>query len=202
MKKIVLIVLAVGGLLWAKKHYIDKSDDVKTPTKEEEIAEKIGRSGGLKLHSTAAAGTDGAASTSTVDQNSMSGLVSSITNMLHKEQAATPEARAKARVDKFMASWKEGGTSLNDAAQAAACMWSRGVPFIPNAQEIQDAANGFDQWRKEKDLYREIESYSVGEATRRQDRDRGDYTEIDVMINHATYRVGVPDKANPIFWTF
>jgi hypothetical protein len=205
MKKIVIAVLIIGGLMWAKKHYIDKTDTVRAPTKEEEIAEKIGRAGALRLHpSTATAAVDSAAaSTGTIDQKEMSGLMASITKMLRKEEVpTTPEERAKLRVTKFMALWKEGGTSLNDAAQASACMWSRGVGFIPNTQEIEDAATGFYHWRKDKGLYGEIESYSVGEATRRVDRDRGDYTEVDVMINHATYRIGVPDKANPLFWTF
>ena len=100
-----------------------------------------------------------------------------------------------------MASWKEGGTSLNDAAQAAACLWSRGVPFIPSRDEIEDAANGFDRWRREKSLFVEIQSYSVGFTAHRQDSERGDYTAVDVTINNVFYRVGVPDKANPIFWT-
>ncbi|MEA2338120.1 MAG: hypothetical protein QOE82_2127 [Thermoanaerobaculia bacterium] len=210
MKKLFIIAIVVGGLLWAKKHYIDKPT-VHIPTKEEIIAEKIGRaaaSGALTVRSQPqpiVTGTDsaGAAATTTIDEKQVSGLLATIQNMLQKQQAATtPEQKAKARVERFMASWKEGGLSLNDAAQAAACQWSRGVAFIPSTDEIADAANGFYHWRKEKDLYVEIESYSVGEATRRIDRERGDYTEVDVMINRATYRLGVPDKANPIFWTF
>jgi len=211
MKKLFVIAIIVGGLLWAKKHFSDKPDAPRTPTKEEVIAEQIGRTAaarGLKVHSSAgAAATDTAAAaaalTATVDEKTASGLLAQIQNMLHKQDAATtPEEKAKARVEKFMASWKQGGTSLNDAAQAAACLWSRGVPFIPSKDEIEDAANGFDRWRKEKDLFVEIESYSVGDATHRTDSQRGDYTEVDVMINRALYRLGVPDKANPIFWTF
>jgi hypothetical protein len=214
MKKLFVIVAIVGGLLWAKKHFSGKPDEVRTPTKEEEIAEKIGQAAAarraLKVHSSVeTTGTDPAAmataATTTIDEKEVSGLLASIQNMLHKQgtgTAGTPEQRAKARVERFMASWKEGGLSLNDAAQAAACEWSRGVAFIPNTDEIVDAANGFYHWRKDKDLYVEIESYSVGEATHREDRERGDYSEVDVMINHATYRLGVPDKGNPIFWTF
>jgi hypothetical protein len=209
MKKLFVLLVVIGGLVWAKKHFSDKPDAPKTPTKEEVIAEQIGRvaaSRGLKVHSSAGTTTDTAAAaalTGTVDEKSASGLLAQIQNMLHKQEAAaTPEEKAKARVEKFMASWKQGGTSLNDAAQAAACLWSRGVPFIPSKDEIEDAANGFDRWRKERDLFVEIESYSVGDATHRTDSQRGDYTEVDVMINHATYRLGVPDKANPIFWTF
>jgi hypothetical protein len=211
MKKLYIVLALVGGLLWAKKHFSNTPDAPRTPTKEEEIAEQIGRAAaarrGLKVHSTSeATGTDTAtasALTATVDEKAAAGLLAQIQNMLHKQESAgSPEDRAKARVEKFMASWKEGGTSLNDAAQAAACLWSRGVPFIPSTDEIADAANGFYHWRKEKDLYVEIESYSVGEATHRQDSQRGDYTEVDVMINRSTYRMGVPDKGNPIFWTF
>jgi len=212
MKKLYVALVIVGALLWAKKHFSDKPAEVRTPTKEEVIAEQIGRAAaarGLKVHSSSeVTSTDTAAAaalTGTIDEKSAAGLLAQIQNMLHKQgsgPAGTPEEKAKARVERFMASWKEGGTSLNDAAQAAACLWSRGVPFIPSRDEIEDAANGFDRWRKEKDLFVEIESYSVGEATHRQDSQRGDYTEVDVMINRATYRLGVPDKANPIFWTF
>jgi len=211
MKKLYVVLVIVGGLLWAKKHFSDKPAEVRTPTKAEVIAEQLGKAAahGLKVRSAVeTTGTDTAAAatlTGTVDEKDAAGLLAQIQNMLHKQgsgSAGTPEDKAKARVEKFMASWKEGGTSLNDAAQAAACLWSRGVPFIPSKDEIEDAANGFDRWRKEKDLFVEIESYSVGEATHRQDMQRGDYTEVDVMINRATYRLGVPDKANPIFWTF
>jgi|GEM_PF-5091014 len=211
MKKLFIVLGIVGGLLWAKKHFSNQPAEVRTPTKEEQIAEQLGRAAaarrGLKVHSSGETGTDptsaAAASTATIDEKAAVGLLAQIQNMLQKKEVAgTPEDKAKARVEKFMASWKEGGTSLNDAAQAAACLWSRGVPFIPSRDEIEDAANGFDRFRKEKDLFVEIESYSVGEATHRQDSQRGDYTEVDVMINRATYRLGVPDKANPIFWTF
>lgn len=123
-----------------------------------------------------------------------------VTSMLHRD-SGTPEAKAKKRVEAFMAAWKLGGTSENDAAQAAACLWSRGRRFLPEQGEIQDAAMGFDKWRQAKSLYTDVLSYTVGEVVSRGNHPgRGDYSVIEVTINGDVYRIGVPDRSNPIFW--
>lgn len=191
MKKVVAgIVLALGAIFWAKKHFIDPPPRPEPPSKLEVAAEKVGGAiAGAKALQSAAANKP--------DEQGISALLSSITS---RKSGGTPEEKAKARLNAFLAAWKEGGTSVNDAAQAAACLWSRGVRFIPNGYEIQDAANGFDRWRHSHGLYTELQSYSVGEVVARESNPgRGDYSMVEVEINGKTYRIGVPDAANPIF---
>jgi predicted translin family RNA/ssDNA-binding protein len=74
--------------------------------------------------------------------------------------------------------------------------------FIPDRDEIQDAYNGFVQFRKQKDLYNtSLREYAVAPTfTREHDQSHGDYTTFEVTINGRTYLMGVPDEANPIFW--
>jgi hypothetical protein len=208
MKKIALIVIAVGAILFAKKRFIDPPH-VAEPSKAEVIAERVGRiqrakmegrlpdPKDLKIVETATAGLP--AATGSVDANALAGILSQL-----QKQQASPQDAARARVETFMAAWKAGGTSLNDEAQAAACLWSRGMRFIPDRDEIQDAATGFDKFRWEKNLYTDIKQYEVMPSSgyKRNDAAHGDFTVVDVTINYAIYHLGVPDKANPIFWTF
>ena len=176
MKKLFVVVIAVGALVWAKKRFVDApAPPVKSET--EVAAEKVG-------------GAVSRARAATM-----------FSSLLHREDKETPEAKAKARVTAVLATWQEGGTTLNDAAQAAACLWSRNVRFIPNTQEINDAATGFDHWRHEKNLYTDVKSYSVGEVVARDTNPgRGDYSVVEVLINGQPHRIGVPDKSNPLFW--
>src|SRR5438552_3596389 len=194
MKKVIAILLVIGAAFWAKKRFTDQpAPPAKSET--EVAAEKIG---GTVAAARAVQSTSSTSSvTSSPSERSLSAVLSSFVH----GQSATPETKAKARLTAFMASWKEGGTSLNDAAQAAACYWSRGVKFIPDRDEIRDAADGFDRWRRDNSLYTDINSYAVGEAVQRgNDPARGgDYTVVEVAINNAIYRIGVPDKANPLF---
>ena len=188
MKKLVAVVLVAGALFWAKKRWFD-APAAPVQSKTEAAAEKLG---GAIARAKAAQSTSGSGDRS---------LASLLGSLVHRDNASSAEAKAKARVETFMASWKEGGTSLNDAAQAAACLWSRGARFIPDQNEIRDAADGFDRWRRDHDLYTDIASYRVGDViSRGNEPGRGDYTVIEVTINGKPHRIGVPDKANPLFW--
>jgi len=188
LKKILVVVLAIGALFWAKKRFLDAPAAPVAPSKAEVTAEKIGAI--AKVHI--------AGGKPATDER---GLAAMIASLIHKEDSASPEAKAKKRMEAVMAAWKEGGTSLSDAAQAAACLWSRGVRFIPDKDEIQDAANGFDKWRRDKSLYTDVKSYAVGEVVSRDTNPgRGDYSVVEVMINGSVYRIGVPDRSNPLFW--
>jgi hypothetical protein len=186
VKKVIAIVLVIGAGFWAKHRFFDASA-AHVPSQTEVAAEKIG--GAI-------------ASTQKVKQDER-GLASMVSSLIHRGDSDKPEAKAKARMTAFMASWKDGGTSLNDAAQAAACYWSRGVKFIPDTNEIRDAADGFDRWRREKGLYTEIQSYEISDVLfRNTDPARGgDYSVVEVNVNGSVYRIGIPDKPNPLFWT-
>ena len=121
---------------------------------------------------------------------------------MFSHNSASPEGKARTRLEKFMESWKKGGTTLNDAEQIAISQWARGVNFIPDREDLNDAVTGFDRFRRQKDLYTDITSYSIqdGPGKRRTAEGHGTYTFFDVTINGTAHQLGVPDTANPIFW--
>lgn len=113
----------------------------------------------------------------------------------------SPEGKARQRLEQLMESWKKGGTSLNDAEQAASCLWARGKIFIVDREDLKDAVDGFDKFRRVKNLYTDINSYKIADgSTRRTEDGRGTYTIFEVTINGSAHRLGVPDRPNPLFW--
>jgi hypothetical protein len=111
-----------------------------------------------------------------------------------------PAVKARKRLDAFLESWKAGGTRGNDAERTAASLWARGVRFV-GGEEFRDAMDGFDRFRRSKDLYGEITSYSVDSGpTHAEVEGRGAYNEFVVTINGAQHKIGVPEKENPLFW--
>ncbi len=212
--KVVLAVLVtVGGVVWARKHFSGEAGAV-NPAAQERPVSAVGEPQSASRPDAAGTGSSGTAeSTTSGDPPPTFKLLAELKGMLHKGVGKlTPEEHAKVRVEQLMAAWKLGGTSTNDAAQAAVCLYARGVRFIPNTQEVVDAAAGFDKFRKEKGLFNsQIESYSVGEATPRTDQ--RPYTAVVVTINGSVYQVGVPDRnpayketeieaETPLFWVF
>ena len=180
-------MLVIVALVWAKKHFLDK------PPAEPAVAESQAGSSQSATAAPQPSTTDTAAATS-----KLANLIHSFSS---RGDSGTPQEKARVRMEAFMKSWKEGGTSLGDAEQAAACLWSRGKVFIPDRDEIQDAYNGFTKFRRDKDLYTNITEYAIGpNIDRAHDEGHGDYSVFAVSINGKTYLMGVPDKSNPIFW--
>jgi hypothetical protein len=213
LKKVIVVAfLVIAGLVYLKKHYVDKKNDAHVASQTEAAAEALGRaqSSSLKIKSESAqpaapTSTDTTASAaSTTDTAALAAALSQMLGSSAQNDGRAPEERAKERVKSLMQAWQAGGTSLNDSAQAAICYWSRGSRFIPDAQDLTASATAFDDWRREKDLYTSVNTFDVLDSTfRRNDPGRGgDYTVVQVMINGATYRIGVPDTSNPMFWTF
>jgi len=197
--KFAVFVAVIVALVFAKKHFLDKSSDSmasETNAAGTSAPKLTIQPGSIPqpLSQSPSQPQQGATGTA-VDENAVASLI-------HKFfGGGQPEDKAKVRMRVFMQTWKEGGTSLNDAEQAAACMWSRGKMFIPDRDEIQDAYNGFIAFRKAKDLYTNINEYAIADTiSRGHDEGHGDYSEFQVTINGRTYLMGVPDKANPIFW--
>jgi hypothetical protein len=194
MKRVAIVVVVLGALLWAKKRFVDPPK-VEEPSKAEVIAEKIGRiakakregkpinPGDLKLDgtSTPLAPPD----TSTVTPDTLQAAVNAALSSL------SPEQRAKQRVQQLMTAWQQGPKPV------AAVMWQVG-PTAMN--EANFDIPSFDAFCQEKEL-KELQSFEVGSAYHRNDGSAS-YTVVDVMINGAMYHMGVPEKAQPIFWTF
>jgi hypothetical protein len=186
MKKLFAVLIAVGAILFIRKHYYGASEPA-PPTKAEQTAEAIGRIAKKEIDS---------------GRDPKKAVSSYLSGLMHggAPQEAAPEQKAKERVEAFMGYWQKGGVSLNDAEQAAACMWARGVVFIVDKDDFQDAVNGFDRWRRDRDLYHALNEYAIGPPQRRTDAARGDYTAFDIVIDGTKYVVGVPDGTNPMFW--
>ena len=194
-KLIPVLICAIAGVIYIKKHVINKEPDVREPSKVEIAAEAMGRAaknGSLKIKSEETTSAPAAATSASV-----------IGAPTATDANLGPEERAKGRVKELMNAWKEGGVSLNESALAAACLWSRGVRLIPNLDEISTAATGYDAWRKEQNLYTDLTGYEVmAMTTRHNDPGRGgDYTIVQVVINSSVYFIGVPDGPNPLFWS-
>jgi hypothetical protein len=201
--QVVAFAAVIVALVWAKKQFLD------APKQEQEAfvpaaAPKakpltFGNDGNVVAQpqpQSAVQTPSEPQPTGKVEDNAIAKLLNRFTGGEGK-----PEDRARIRMKAFMQAWKQGGTSGSDAEQAASCLYSRGKLFIPNADEIRDAYNGFVAFRKEKNLYTEINDYSIADTiSRGNDQAHGDYTEFDVTINGFPYAMGVPDKPNPIFW--
>jgi len=125
MKKLFAVLIAVGAILFVRKHYYSAPEPAPA-TKAEQTAEAIGRIAKKEIDS----GRD--------PKKAVSSYLSGLMHGGASQEAAAPEQKAKERMETFMGYWQKGGVSLNDAEQSAACMWSRGVPFIPESNEIQD----------------------------------------------------------------
>lgn len=196
-KKLIAVVLITGALYWIQKTLQGTPPQAAAEAAQVKTSVSVG---GLKVQMPQPASDGTAAAPSSEDTKALSGLLAGLQKLVNKT-AATPEGKAKQRLEALMAAWKEGGTSLNDEAQAAACLWSRGVRFIPDRDEIQDAAQGFDHFRQGKGVYVEIRDYAIiGDGNRGTHPGRGAYTAFEVMINGTPYAMGVPDTKNPIFW--
>jgi len=190
-------VFMIVAFVWAKKHFSDKPPA--EPAAIETPSAKPSSPGNI-LSNPSATPEVQPATASGGDVSQIATLVNTIfrgggTN------SGKPEDKARIRMKAFMQAWKEGGTSLGDAEQAAACLWSRGKIFIPDRDEIQDAYNGFTRFRKDKDLYTNIKEYAIADnIDRAHDENHGDYSTFAVTINGRTFLMGAPDKSNPIFW--
>jgi hypothetical protein len=123
--------------------------------------------------------------------SSESGSSSSLASVM----GTSPEKKTQERFETFMKNWKEGGVSLNNAEQAAACLWGRGVVFIRNSEDFRDAVESFERFRKAKGLYVPEISYQIHSYRR-----EADHTIVDLSINGSRHRVSVPDGPNPIAW--
>ncbi|HVT43632.1 MAG TPA: hypothetical protein VMT00_04510 [Thermoanaerobaculia bacterium] len=118
-------------------------------------------------------------------------LVSSMGGMFND----SPEAKTRKRFEHFMQRWQKGGVSLDADEQAATCLWARGVVFIADRDDLEDAVNHFDRWRRQKDLYVQNIQYEIRGYQRESDR-----TIAEVRINGQNHRIAIPDSPNPLSW--
>ena len=109
----------------------------------------------------------------------------------------SPDGKAKHRVKVMLESWKKGGTSSSADAQTAICQWAQGVSFIGDRDALGAYSDGFDRFRREKDLYRAISSFDVVDA-KVDDQDKSK-VRVSCTIDGSNYDLIVVDK-EPIRW--
>jgi hypothetical protein len=184
MQKYLLAVAVIGGLVWAKGRYIDPPK----PRERSQVEVNAEIFGQIKRkHPNPGQGVAPASDSATIS------MLNSLAKSIGAEK--TPDERARARFEEFMESWKVGGVSESDEAQAAACLWMRGQRAL-SMDETNDAGTYFDLWRKDKWLYVEKIEYRINGYV-----PRADHTIAGVTINGTTYAIGIPHTPNPLFWS-
>lgn len=203
MKKVAIAVVAIGVLLWAKKHFFSTP---RQPSKMEMMAEKVGLAARSKMKGQPPASgltiTETASSAPSPNEQQLTDMTAAMQSSVGTvgANAATREEGAKMRVDALMEAWKKSGETAPDQRQTlatAACLWSRGTRMVLTVDDLRESMNGFDAFVQEKQLGGALTSYEVGSAYHRDT-----YSVVDVNINGALYHLGVPDDNGPISWTF
>lgn len=103
-------------------------------------------------------------------------------------------AEAEERVNAVLAGMQEAGDSTSVTLQEAVCRWYNGKRFVSDAFEQEAAADGFDRWRRERNLYnRKIASYEIVSSELVPDAERTTVL-VTVTIEGKTHRIEVPEK--------
>ena len=125
------------------------------------------------------------------------GFVLAVIAVLHFVNRGATEKRAEARVQTMMEGWLAGGTSYDGYAQEAVCMWFNGSKNPPDSNTLAAASDAFDQWRRDKGLYRKIRSFSIEKVESLDDS--SDVNHVRVEIDGKPYIMKV-ERHRPIEW--
>jgi hypothetical protein len=118
------------------------------------------------------------------------GVVASLACSLGKDQA-------RIRVSTMLDRWKSAGTGTGGDAQSASMLFFVGRAAPTDETEASIAADRFDAWRKQKDLYRSISSADVTSVE--PDSATSDSMKVTVTIDGATYAIrAIPGQ--PLQW--
>jgi len=118
------------------------------------------------------------------------GVVSSLACQLNQDQA---RIRVKSMLDR----WQSGGTGTGGDAQSAAMLFYTGREAAADETIVAIASDRFDNWRKEKDLYKSISSYEIKSVE--PDSTTSDACKVTVTIEGNTYGL-VVIPGQPIQW--
>ena len=118
------------------------------------------------------------------------GVVSSLACQLNQDQA---RIRVKSMLDR----WQSGGTGTGGDAQSAAMLFYTGREAAADETIVAIASDRFDNWRKEKDLYKSISSYEIKSVE--PDSTTSDACKVTVAIEGNTYAL-VVIPGQPIQW--
>lgn len=110
------------------------------------------------------------------------------------------EQLAAKRVENMLNGMKEGGTGVGLPAQTAMCLWAANKVVITDRDLLTWASDNFDKWRREKKLYRKIDSYAIvkAEMVPLSAKDKP-VARVVFDVEGKNYTVEVP-KDQPIRW--
>ncbi len=106
--------------------------------------------------------------------------------------------KATLRVERMMDGWLEGGTGSNGATQDAVFQWNHGTKFLPEDKSVGQASRDFDDWRRERNLYRKISSYRI-EAVGIEKGSKPRAVRVDLVIDDRPFALRVV-RNRPIEW--
>jgi hypothetical protein len=108
------------------------------------------------------------------------------------------EHGARTRVEMMMNGWSKGGRTSSGDIQTAVCMWYEGSLLITDRDTLGQASVDFDIWRREKDLYRELERWEIPSIAKESDAEPRVWI-VSVDIEGDPYRMRVQEYV-PIEW--
>jgi len=101
---------------------------------------------------------------------------------------------AKGRVNTLLKDWQKGGTGSGGYAQEAITIWAYGGKGAPDGA----MSDQFDNWRREKNLYRPIATFEV-KKVKVDTKTMPPTAYVTVMIDGKVYTMKVV-RGRPIQW--
>jgi hypothetical protein len=106
------------------------------------------------------------------------------------------ERPTRIRVTAMMDGWKKAGSASDGNMQEAISMWFNGSRYIPDDVMLTRARKSFDDWRRQKDLYVEIQSWEISSIEQRPDVPG---MVVALTIDGKPYEMQV-ERGEPIAW--
>ena len=108
------------------------------------------------------------------------------------------ERRTRNRVGVMMDDWISGGTGSGGDIQEAICLWYNGSPKLLPLDHLLHARERFDEWRKEKGLFRKIAAWEITAVAGEASSDPPAMI-VSIDIDGKPFRMRVADHV-PIEW--
>lgn len=106
------------------------------------------------------------------------------------------ERPTRNRVTAMMEGWKKAGSASDGNMQEAISMWFNGSRYIPDDVMLTRARRSFDDWRRQKGLYVEIQSWEINAIEERPDVPG---MVVALTIDGKPYEMQV-ESGEPIAW--
>jgi hypothetical protein len=108
-------------------------------------------------------------------------------------------AEAETRVLHVLASMQKAGDTTSLDLQEGVCRWYNGKRYIGDAMEMEAALDGFDRWRRARNVYnRRIASYEITGSEVVPDSDPPAAV-VTVTIEGKSHQILVPED-RPMSW--